>query len=61
MSIKIAISTIVDYNNYGNRLQNYALQIMLEKKGYEVTTIKNYYMKKSSFYSRVIKYVKCAA
>lgn len=40
--MKIAINTIVDYNNYGNRLQNYALQEVLQKYGYEVETIKNF-------------------
>lgn len=39
--MKIAIQTIVDYDNYGNRLQNYALQQVLEKKGHEVLTLRN--------------------
>ncbi|WP_341780017.1 polysaccharide pyruvyl transferase family protein [Levilactobacillus sp. HBUAS70063] len=39
--MKIAIVTIVGYQNYGNRLQNYALQRVLESMGNEVTTIKN--------------------
>ncbi|HCM85013.1 MULTISPECIES: polysaccharide pyruvyl transferase family protein [Enterococcus] len=40
--MKIAISTITDYGNYGNRLQNYALQKILEKHfDAEVLTIKN--------------------
>ncbi|MCH1661444.1 polysaccharide pyruvyl transferase family protein [Enterococcus faecium] len=39
--MKIAIQTIVDYDNYGNRLQNYALQKILEKKKHEVVTLKN--------------------
>lgn len=38
---KIGILTINDYNNYGNRLQNYALQVCLEKMGYYVETIVN--------------------
>ena len=38
---KIGIITINDNNNYGNRLQNYALQETLKKLGYEVETIKN--------------------
>lgn len=38
---KIGIITIVDYDNYGNRLQNYATQKILINKGYEVETIKN--------------------
>lgn len=36
---KIGIVTIVDYNNYGNRLQNYALQEFLKSFGYEVVTL----------------------
>lgn len=42
----IAILTINDNLNTGNRLQNYATQIFLEKLGYKVETIqniKNYY------------------
>ncbi|MEQ7216574.1 polysaccharide pyruvyl transferase family protein [Enterococcus asini] len=39
--MKVAIQTIVDYNNYGNRLQNYALQMILKDKGYEVITLRN--------------------
>ncbi|TGD22753.1 polysaccharide pyruvyl transferase family protein [Companilactobacillus suantsaicola] len=40
--MRIAIDTIVDYSNYGNRLQNYALQKVLENQGHEVITLKNY-------------------
>lgn len=39
--MKVAIQTIVDYSNYGNRLQNYALQKLLENEGHEVITLKN--------------------
>lgn len=42
---KIAILTVVDYNNYGNRLQNYALQKVLESNGFEVKTLKNSFVK----------------
>ena len=39
---KVGIITIYDNNNYGNRLQNYATQIFLERLGqYDVETIKN--------------------
>ena len=38
---KIAIITICDFNNYGNRLQNFAVQSILSKEGFEVFTIKN--------------------
>ena len=39
---KIGIITIIDYNNYGNRLQNYALQTILLKNNKKVYTIKNF-------------------
>lgn len=38
---KIGIVTIFDENNYGNRLQNYALQETLKKEEFEVITFKN--------------------
>ena len=38
MKFKSAILTISDYNNYGNRLQNYALEMLLKQYG-ETTTI----------------------
>ena len=38
---KIGILTINDNNNYGNRLQNYALQLALKKLGIESETIVN--------------------
>ena len=38
---KIGIVTIIDNNNYGNRLQNYALQVYLKKYGFNVITLKN--------------------
>ena len=37
---KIAILTLNGYFNYGNRLQNYALERFLIKLGYNVTTVK---------------------
>lgn len=40
--MKIAINTINDYSNYGNRLQNYALQQVLVKLGHDVMTLRNY-------------------
>lgn len=39
--MKIGIATFVDYNNYGNRLQNYAMQEYLKEHGFEVETILN--------------------
>lgn len=38
---KVAILTINDDTNYGNRLQNYAVQKTLEKLGFSVETINN--------------------
>ena len=38
---KVAILTINDDNNYGNRLQNYAVQEILKKQGLKVETISN--------------------
>lgn len=37
--MKIAIITITDGQNYGNRLQNYAMQQVLKKTGAEVCTL----------------------
>ncbi|QSX05285.1 polysaccharide pyruvyl transferase family protein [Sedimentibacter sp. zth1] len=37
---KIAIATLNGYFNYGNRLQNYALQEVLSSFGYEVQTLR---------------------
>ncbi|AMC01367.1 polysaccharide pyruvyl transferase CsaB [Aerococcus viridans] len=61
---KIAILTINDYNNYGNRLQNYALQEVLKKQNFEVETIKNYtnfnylYQQKSGIIERITNFLK---
>ena len=39
---KVGIITIIDNNNYGNRLQNYAVQKVLERKNCQVETIINW-------------------
>ena len=39
--MKIGIVTIIDYFNYGNRLQNYAVQEIVKSIGYTVETIVN--------------------
>jgi len=39
--MKIGIVTIIDFNNYGNRLQNYATQEILKSFNHEVITILN--------------------
>lgn len=41
MNNRIGLLTITDYNNYGNRLQNYAGQQVLKSLGYNVTTLIN--------------------
>lgn len=38
---KIGIVTICDYKNYGNRLQNYAVQEVVKSLGFEAETIRN--------------------
>ena len=43
---RIGIITIPDYNNYGNRLQNYAVKECFCKRGYETVTLE---MNDSSF------------
>lgn len=40
MKNKICIYTLTDLDNYGNRLQNFALQKYLEKRGYHVDTLR---------------------
>lgn len=44
--MKVCISTIIDQNNYGNRLQNYAVQQTLSRIGCDVSTI-NHIQRKS--------------
>jgi len=39
---KVAILTLNNYNNYGNRLQNYAAQEVITSLGFNVETVKNY-------------------
>ena len=41
MKVEIGIVTINDDNNYGNRLQNYAVQQFCKKNDLKVETIKN--------------------
>ncbi len=38
---KICIVTVYDNNNFGNRLQNYAMQRILSSRGFEVLTLKH--------------------
>lgn len=43
--MKVGIVTIIDYRNYGNRLQNFALQKIMESKGIDAVTILNDFYK----------------
>lgn len=58
---KIGILTINNYNNYGNRLQNYALQEILKSMEFDVKTIVNIIKNKSSnsvkYKLRKVKYM----
>lgn len=60
---KIAISTLVGEFNNGNRLQNYAMQQLLENnfEGIEVFTIRNnpYYIRKKEYTKRYLFFKKC--
>ena len=39
---RVAVITLADFNNYGNRLQNYALERVIVEMGYEVNSIVPY-------------------
>lgn len=58
--MKIGIVTITELDNFGNRLQNYALQTVLENMGAEVETLHNYinYKSRRSLLSKAIRYAK---
>lgn len=46
---KIAILTLPGNFNYGNRLQNYALQTIIENRGYKVETLDISFSRKSKY------------
>lgn len=55
---KIAILTLNGYKNYGNRLQNYALQEVLKKYNFHVDTIINEPVKlKRSLKSKIFEHI----
>lgn len=58
--MKVAILTIRDDSNYGNRLQNYAMQQILKKKNINVITLsRRYNLKSLSLYKSIkIKFKK---
>lgn len=55
--MKVAIITIQDINNYGNRLQNYATQYILEKKGYKVVSLMNSNQSGNVYIKGKVKYL----
>lgn len=61
--MKIGIVTINDNDNYGNRLQNYATQVILKKMNNDIITIKNnsYSNTKSLYLLRILKNIKRAS
>lgn len=56
---KIGIITIIDNDNYGNRLQNYAMQEVLKKYDFDITTLKNEkrFNKKRSLKELIVKFI----
>lgn len=54
---RIGIVTIIDYNNYGNRLQNFAVQELLRRRGFHVQTLRprTNQLVKSSMWMKVKK------
>lgn len=56
--MKIAIDTITDGANYGNRLQNYALQSVLEDIGFEVETLRRRTSRDLSAFGIIKDYIK---
>ncbi len=56
---RVAIITINDYNNYGNRLQNYATQEVVKTLGFKVKTIvnKSIYKNNNSIVNNLIEKV----
>lgn len=58
--MKVGIVTITELDNFGNRLQNYALQSVLEDMGAEAETLPNYiaYRFRRSLHSKVNRYLR---
>lgn len=53
--MKLVILTVNDFFNYGNRLQNYALQELLIQQGHEPKTLKNYYSANDNFFKSYVQ------
>lgn len=60
MNNKAGIVTIIDNNNYGNRLQNYAVQSILNQFEIVNDTMNNsiIFNNKNKYFLRKIKYMK---
>ena len=56
--MKVAIITLTDGANYGNRLQNYAMQQLLSTFGHDVETLKRKTYRDKSFLERIEWYIK---
>lgn len=56
---KIAILTLPGNFNYGNRLQNYALQTILEEKGYHTETLNIEFSRKNNIQKICNAIVRC--
>ena len=54
---KIGIVTIIDYTNYGNRLQNYAVQEVLKSLGCKVETLVYETIKENKNESRIASFI----
>lgn len=61
INLKIGIFTIIDYSNYGNRLQNYASQQVLKKYCNDVVTIvpQSMKIKKTKIIKKVYRLIRC--
>lgn len=57
---KVGIVTIIDNNNYGNRLQNYALSTYLNKLGVRAITLKNekFFNHKATLNQKIVYFLK---
>lgn len=56
---KIGILTLPGNFNYGNRLQNYALQTVLEKRNYQVETLDISFSRKSNAKKILAAFIRC--
>lgn len=59
--MKVGIITITSGENYGNRLQNYAVEKVLNNLGIQAETIKNYGENREDCLKKIKKYIKNVA